>query len=316
MTIRFALCLLAGALVFALPALAQPACKHHSPNPQNKEFYTLHKQWVQENVFPVLQQWKQELDAMVAPEDLQQLNVLRAKAAELRTQKKTILTALHAVQEENDDKTQEELHDQLHAVRNQQRELATELRPLIEKYRDELHALHEQRRPTLEAWKKEQKQQWKNWLSQQPPSNTEELEQKHPHSMPSHGNKKRRVVQFLLWDGSLPAEQEATAPSAPTDSYNKPSMERETATPSLVQLSPNPAATHITLQFSLPTAGATTLTLYNTQGSIVATPLQQQYFQAGIHSVDIATQALASGAYRYTLENNGRVLAGTLYVNH
>lgn len=315
MTIRFAFCLLAGVLVLNIPASAQ----NKNPTPKHKEFCTQHKQWAHDNVLPVLQQWKQELDAILTPEDLEQLNTLRGKAAELRAQKNNIRTALHALEENGDETTREELREQLRELREQLRELAMDLRPLIEEYRDELRALHKQHRPTLEAWKQERKQQWKDWLEkQQQASDAEEVEQerpRHPRCMPRHGGKKHSLVHFLLWDGSLPTDQESTAPSAPTNGYRKPNAEQEALAPSLVQLSPNPAATHITLQFSLPTAGATTLTLYNTQGSVVTPPLQQQYFQAGIHSVEIATQTLAPGAYQYILENNGHVLAGTLYVN-
>lgn len=312
MRMRCIFCLLVAVFAFHGTAAAQPQT---APPPAHKELHERHRQWQQEHMFPVLQQWKQELDALLAPEDLEQLNQLRAKATQLRTQRRELHAAMHEAHQTDDDATLDELHTQMEELREQYRSLAEELRPIAEKYREQLHALREQHRPTLEAWKEQWQQQWQQWREQQRAASIQNEEHEHRACRAMHPHKHHRVgMRFLLWDGSPFVEP--SAPSAPLQQHNKTNAEQQSSAPSLLQLSPNPAATQVTLQFSLPQAGTTTLTLYDAHGNVVATPIQNQYFQAGIHHVDIATHALASGVYSYTLKNNDAVLVGTLRVVH
>lgn len=312
MLTRLTLCILAFAVALSTPALAH---RHGTLTPpMHKEQCMENKQWMQEHMFPVLLQWKQELDALLAPEDLEQLNQLRARAAELRAQKNSIHEALRAAREENTMPTRDEIRDQFAELREQRHKLMEDLRPLAEKYEEQLQALHEQHRPTLEAWKKELKEQRQQRLSDDN-KGAERPQGRHPRCSAKRGYRNHhRGAQFLLWDGSPFVEQSESLPSAPTNEYNKATGEQASATPVLVQLSPNPAAAQVALQFSLPQAGATTLTVYDIQGNVVATPLQKQYFQAGVHNVEIATKTLPSGVYSYTLENNGAALTGTFRV--
>jgi hypothetical protein len=69
---------------------------------------------------------------------------------------------------------------------------------------------------------------------------------------------------------------------------------------------PNPARASTTIRFTLPTAAATTLNLYDVQGRRVATPLNRSVLQPGQHDVSLPLGELKPGMYLYRIEAGGR----------
>jgi hypothetical protein len=69
----------------------------------------------------------------------------------------------------------------------------------------------------------------------------------------------------------------------------------------LEQNYPNPFNPSTTIQFSLPKASDTKLTVYNVLGQRVAT-LVNEHMTAGVHSVQFDARSIASGVYFYRLE--------------
>ncbi len=69
---------------------------------------------------------------------------------------------------------------------------------------------------------------------------------------------------------------------------------------------PNPFNPSTTIEFSLPAAGFTTLTVYDILGQQIAQPIHQA-MSSGLHRVDFQATGLPSGAYFYQLASGGRV---------
>jgi len=69
---------------------------------------------------------------------------------------------------------------------------------------------------------------------------------------------------------------------------------------------PNPFNPATTIEFSLGSAGLTTLTIFDILGQRVAQPVNSR-LAAGTHRVEFTASALPSGAYYYQLAANGRV---------
>ncbi|MGE3800520.1 MAG: choice-of-anchor D domain-containing protein [Candidatus Kapaibacterium sp.] len=81
----------------------------------------------------------------------------------------------------------------------------------------------------------------------------------------------------------------------------------------LGQSVPNPAREAFEIAFNLPAEGKVEINLYNTNGLLVRTLLSEER-TAGTHSLSIDTEGLQSGAYIYTLRQNGEVLTRSMTI--
>ncbi len=79
----------------------------------------------------------------------------------------------------------------------------------------------------------------------------------------------------------------------------------------LAQNYPNPFNPTTTIAYSLPTAGHTTLSVYNALGKVVATLVDREE-SPGAHSIQFDSGALPSGLYSYTLAHGRQRITRTL----
>lgn len=344
------LVLCAAAIVCALPVLAQPSFDgphpghrpHHErghkpgekPSPalanSLREFHTSTKEWAQTTVFPTLLEWKKQIDAQLEPADLATLNELRAKASTLRQRGKELRTEVQTARKAGDKEAVQQYKEQMRALRSERKALANEVMPLIKKYKEQLKALREQTRTARTSWRETRDKQWHNWFTEasklvQTDADREfmeRMERGHNHRQhegkegKGHGHKFRMAVRFLLWDGvidgnNLPGFEEAQPP------FGREGAPGETMAPGLGlgNSFPNPADVQTSLTFTLPQSGTATITVYDALGNVVSVPTKQ-YFEAGEHTIDIATRELPSGVYRYSIEVNGAQQSGSLQVVH
>lgn len=82
---------------------------------------------------------------------------------------------------------------------------------------------------------------------------------------------------------------------------------------SLEQNYPNPFNPETTIRYSLPAAGRISLSLYNILGERTAV-LFEGIKEAGSHTINVGTGALAAGIYFYTLEYAGKSLSKKLVI--
>ncbi len=287
-----------------------------------KEMRASQRQWAQDNMVPTLLVWKQQFDNNIEPADLATLNGLRSKAAEFRKQRQTLMAKAMGARAIGDKETAKQYKDALRDLRDDQHDIMDELRPLITKYSDILVAMHEEARPTLQSWRETRTQRWADWCKtasstastdndKQFISRIEDRTQ-HGHE---HGGKrehgKHAVVRFLLWDGVSNPEDEHEAEG---QAFNKPGESPSTSL-GLQKAFPNPADAQASVVFTTPAASAVTITLYDAAGNVVSVPVHST-FAEGQHTVDIPTQSLPSGSYRYSVEVNGTTQTGTLQVVH
>ena len=80
----------------------------------------------------------------------------------------------------------------------------------------------------------------------------------------------------------------------------------------LMQNEPNPAVTSTRISYSLPEAGATTLSIYSTQGQLLYTTSQDAL--EGMNFYDVNTSELAAGIYFYTLKFKDVVLTKKMVI--
>ena len=123
------------------------------------------------------------------------------------------------------------------------------------------------------------------------------------------------TLQSAYCTGSLYQSETKPVASASASRISTPEtvMEVDSAETPGLQVYPNPAADHVSLEFTLETAGDVNLVLYNMQGQIVQTVLSTQ-LAAGRHQVSSDVSAIKAGVYLYKLESStgkpqsGRVL--------
>lgn len=77
---------------------------------------------------------------------------------------------------------------------------------------------------------------------------------------------------------------------------------------------PNPLRSAGTIGFSLPTAGAVSLAVYDTRGRRVATLIDNEVTAAGLHQAPVRSADWAAGVYYYRLDAFGQVLTRKLIV--
>ncbi len=83
---------------------------------------------------------------------------------------------------------------------------------------------------------------------------------------------------------------------------------------SLVQNIPNPSTTQTLIEFSLPVRKAISLTVFNYVGEEVASLLDYEELEKGIHHVQVDVSNWVNGVYFYTLNNEEVVLTKQLVV--
>lgn len=335
----FLLC--AAALVFAMPAFAHrsfdfypggphPGHRHGSDRNLSpaldasvRDFHTAGAKWAETNVFPTLLEWKQQFDAGLEPEDLATLNELRARAADLRRRGSELFDRIDAARTADDKEALREHREQMHDLFSERRELAGEVMPIIEKYREQLTALRKQARPTRTEWREERDRQWHDWFARasalaQTDDDRQFLERmEHRHDRRAHSKARRHgfraAIRFLLWDGVIDNETTpGTGKAAPA--FGREGTPGEAVSPEL-RTFPNPADDNTSLAFSTPEAGTVTVTLYDALGNTVSVPVSR-FFEAGEHIVGIPTRELPSGVYRYSIEVNGAQQSGSIQVVH
>lgn len=282
------------------------------------------KTWAKESVMPTLREWKGQLDASMEAGDLTQLNSLRARASELRTQNKALIAKAQEAWKSNDEEKLTALRAEWKSIDEKREALLKELKPLAEKYEPSLKNIGAQAKPKVEEWVKQAKDKAENFMKE---NNIERGGWHHTMLAFSrdfgvggmgHGlhHKRMMAVRFMLWDGGEVEELEQN--TAPFGSSFDSAMRLNSSTPSamlrLEQNAPNPVtADKTTINFSLPQNDRVKIVLIDVNGREVAT-LADAQFSAGANSVEVSTSAFANGAYIYRLTTSAGSLSKTMTI--
>lgn len=278
-------------------------------------------QWAKDNVVPTLQVWKNKFDSSIEAQDLATLNELRSRASALRTQQKELKKKVKDARWLGDKDAAHKHQDDLRDLRDDFRALADELDPMIEKYSNLLVAMRDEAAPQVQAWRSAHKQRQAEWCKSAYAiaqtendrrfiSRMEEHKGYGKHSPFAEKNGRRLVVRFLLWDGvSLPEEEHDDLPVV---GQTPKASASSIAVPKAF---PNPADAQTNISFAVDNTSTVKITLYDAAGNVVSIPVNRSY-DKGEHTVEIPTQSLPSGNYRYSVEIQGATRTGTLQIVH
>ncbi|MGE5621074.1 MAG: T9SS type A sorting domain-containing protein [archaeon] len=131
-----------------------------------------------------------------------------------------------------------------------------------------------------------------NWVPQWPLPEASAL--KYSNSALLTGATDGKQIGDLNWFGSVVGVQEKYYPKVPVSF-------------SLYEAYPNPFNPSTTIKFDLPESGNVTLRIYDIQGKLVQTVLNNVFKAGGTYEYKVNMNRMASGIYLYTLQHNGKI---------
>lgn len=196
-------------LVFAAAvAPAQKTCRVVTPEAR-AAYIQLHDQmlgWARSEVLPQARTWKARLDGAMEPADLQSLNALRARAAELNVRRIAIMKTMADAWVADNQEAVKAGRKELFTLLPQGLMLLEDLRPLGEKYRSTLEEIGTDARPMMKVWKTDATERYNVWRQQNSAilgSHDRTHEGKGHRGMARFGGNHRKLgaALFMLWDG-------------------------------------------------------------------------------------------------------------------
>ncbi|MCO5250644.1 MAG: T9SS type A sorting domain-containing protein [Candidatus Kapabacteria bacterium] len=255
--------------------------------------------YAEQNIHPQMKIWKSEIDKELNSEELAILNSARAKASEF---KKDGLEHMRNFTPDRGNKGGKKGKN--HPMREQMKEMHTQLLPIIENHSDFFSKLKEEIQPKSEKWQNDMRTMKRDWKQE----NVEKLEcenksadcPKNGKGMGKHGkgnkfekNPQHQLMRVMLWDGSS-FEDEA----------NLFQKSDQSAARYNANVFPNPANDAINLEFNAPTQGVYELTISDVSGNVVSKQNVNVSSAGKINHV-ITGVSLGNGVYNYTITTGG-----------
>lgn len=255
--------------------------------------------YAEQNIHPQMNIWKSSIDKELNSEELAILNNARAKASEF---KKDGLEHMRNFTPDRGNKGGKKGKN--HPMREQMKELHTQLLPIIENHSDFFAILTEEIQPKSEKWQDDMrtmKRDWKQENVEKPECTNDSANCPHngkgkgKHKMGNkfEKNPQHQLMRMMLWDGS-PLEDEGSLFQKSDQSaarYN-------------ANVFPNPANDAINLEFNAPTQGVYELTISDVSGNVVSKQNVNVSSAGKINHV-ITGVSLGNGVYNYTITSGG-----------
>lgn len=288
MWIRIALAVLIG-LVLSSSVFATSKQDRQERREAVRELHTsLHTFFVRD-VAPAVRDLQKSFDASLTPEQLATVVRLRARAAAERKQFRAEIQAIRAskidseTQHDRIHEARERMHDRRHAI-------VAELRPILKASREKLEQIATQQEQRFDQWREQAQSIIGAWKQSHP-----DIRRNGRHGMKPlpllDGDRRRRAVAFVLWDGTMPDDE-----GEELGNVMRPSDQRES------QASPGSSS-----------AVSPTIEVFDMNGSRVNT-VQLQPGQAPPSNASLLA-SLPSGTYMVsTVDTNG--MRRTALVQH
>lgn len=226
----------------------------------------------EKEILPVLRALRARLEAEIDPADQAAIAQLR----QLMEQKKAALAAQH-----NPPHTRESKHEQRDQWRQAHSAELDQLKALVNKYDAAMSALLEEVKPQHEQWMAAEQAIRSKYLPSQGAASVPP-----PHPMHHRERMNFRKHHFLL------LSPEASAPATISPSAAAAAVPQVQG----AQVSPNPANSQASLQFSSAISQEISIEIRNDSGVSVR-KLGSEPYEAGTHKLDIDLSGLAAGLY-------------------
>ncbi|MDP2886923.1 MAG: T9SS type A sorting domain-containing protein [Ignavibacteria bacterium] len=294
--------------------LAVTASSQTPPNPGDqkskealKELFRQVRDWAQTNIIPRMKDWKITLDNSMTSDDLQALNKLRDRAAQIKVDGKKLAAALKKAWQNDNLANVKRYRRKIKELGEQREELLKDLKPLALEYKATLVEIGKEAKPYGKEWKEGIKKVVTDWHEK----HKDDLSRAHKKAFAKGVARlkmlagvdetlkaKIAVARFMLWDGKdLPEvgqlmDDESLNPDA--------TMNQTPEGYSLDSNYPNPFNPSTKISFTIPEARYVSLVVYDALGREVATLVDSE-LGAGTHTASFDGRNLASGVYIYRI---------------
>ena len=269
MKIRYAVLVLVSILLFRIDAEADVS-----------DLKTELKNYVQQNVMPVLKQERIALDAKISSEDKIKLDNLRNKLREIRVERRNFMQEVRSKRLEQRYPLNEEEKAVFTELREQMSQVMFEAGEIARNYKEDLRLIHEDLKDEKQLWSEEIRE-----IIEQ----SEELDQvgkrrffkRHKNQLMHHLGLLKPVV-FLLWDV-------------------EDGFVREIDSEAFFNVYPNPTARSNTVSFSLSQPGMVTIEVINTNNGSTIKKVVDDFYKAGEYQVEVDLSDLNQAIYSYRI---------------
>lgn len=273
-----------------------------------KELYKEVRDYAQANIVPKMREWKGKLDQSMSSSDLQALNDLRDRAAQLKKRGQRLGLALKKALQEGNFGEARQLRAKIKELGNQREELLKDLKPLGVEYKSTLLEIGKESKPYGKEWLAGIKKVGREWYE----DHKDDLSVGFKAALGKAIERLRMLgalmdgatiaklaaAKFMLWDGQdLP---EMAQMLMDEDPGAEGSMDSTPEGFVLEANYPNPFNPSTTIAFTIPKAERVSLVVYDVLGKEVTTLIDSE-LSAGSHSVVFDGKNLASGTYIYRI---------------
>lgn len=203
MWIRIAVAMLIG-LAITTSVFATQQQDRQAGREAVKELRSSLRSWFANDVAPMLRDMQRSYDAALTPEQLATVIRLRALATAERERFRSEVAAIRAskidaeTQRERMHDARERMHDRRHAIIN-------DLKPILKASRATLKNIGAQDEQRFDQWREQAQSIIATWKQSHPDIHREGRHGMRPLPL-LDGDRKRRAVAFVLWDGTVPED--------------------------------------------------------------------------------------------------------------
>lgn len=294
-----------------------------------KELHGQMQNFKSTEVVPMLNKWKNQIDAAMSKEDLAKLNELRSRASEFHS--KMVQERRRCINEANagecdgsgpkGKKGRKHSHGAKKGMNDEMRTIITELKPLSLKYLSTLDEINPEFTQKKKEWKEITSEIFANWKE----SNKEDLKAlKNSENGKGfkRGNKGMRMMEMgrqngrqpyfiMLWNGE---EKEIDEGFFGPEGMTSVNTLREDMTS--IKNYPNPFSESTSIEFYLPDGQMTKLSVVDESGKVIKV-IHDGFLNEGNHKYDFnpKSENLNPGVYIYQLECDDFSKSGKMIFN-
>lgn len=264
------------------------------------------RQYMEENVFPQMDDWKEQIDNGLSTEDLNKLNHLRAKAKEskdkmreFRKDNRGMRMGKHGRKGKQgnfrNNKKMQEFREKRYAFRDELEEIIDNNQDFLAQIFDEAEIKHNEWKDDLEEIKDNWKEKYENELDDM------KGKRKGKNRMKGFSDDKRGDYRYkvLLWDGPMPRMQKQNFNSnLDVKIYN----------------SPNPFSGTTTIYVNISNSKDYKIDIYDAEGNLVEN-LYSGTLSEGEHSYNFNASDLKPGIYFYKISDGLSEKTGKMILN-
>lgn len=276
-----------------------------NPSEKRNELKKSIEKYRDENIFPKMLEWKGKIDKIVTPEELSNLNKLRADFKISKDRLKAKMFDAKSDVQKGYKVDKEKFHDILDSYRDEMKRFGKAVKPIAVTHLDAFKKIGEEAKPFKEKWKDDLKKIFEDWKKNNSMNDDKGHFRKFGEGMMGaiRDNEKLMALQMILWDGNKEHfMDEMESPQSDLENDNQENLAY-----------PNPFDKVANIDFTLKNKENVKITVTDKNGNVIATLVNTELSE-GFHSLSFKPEDynIPNGLYLYRIESNSLNKTGKL----